>query len=66
MTYHGADPSRFEGETMRLKIRASMTILWMTILCLTALGLTARGAGAQFLQYTPPGGPEVSPESRQE
>ena len=38
----------------------------MTILCLTVLGLTARGAGAQFLQYTPPGGPEVSPESRQE
>jgi hypothetical protein len=38
----------------------------MTILCLTALVLTARGAGAQLLQYTPPGGPEVRPESRQE
>jgi hypothetical protein len=38
----------------------------MTILCLTVLGLTARGAGAQFLQYTPPGGPELRAESRQE
>jgi len=47
---------------MRLNVRASMTL----ILCLMALGLTARGAGAQFIQYTPPGGPEVRPESRQE
>jgi hypothetical protein len=46
---------------MRFKIRASMTIL-----CLLALGLRAKSAGAQFLQYTPPGGPEVRPESRQE
>jgi hypothetical protein len=42
---------------MRLKIRASMTL----ILC-----LFAEKAGAQFLQYTPPGGPEVTPESRRE
>src|SRR5436305_6624609 len=73
MAYHGADPNTFDsgalagrglarrGEIMRLTIRASMTIL-----CLTVLGLTARSAGAQFLQYTPPGGPELSPESRQE
>ncbi len=50
---------------MRLNIwpnrRASITIL-----CLTVLGLTARSAGAQFLQYTPPGGPELRPETRQE
>jgi hypothetical protein len=45
----------------RLKPRASLTIL-----CLAALGLTARSAGAQFLQYTPPGGPEIRPESRQD
>jgi hypothetical protein len=64
MTYHGAHPSRFKGETMRLNIclnrRASMTIL-----CLTVLGLSARRADAQF-QYTPPGGPDVRPESRRE
>lgn len=42
---------------MRLKIRASMTL----ILC-----LLAGDAGAQFLKYTPPGGPEETPESRKE
>jgi hypothetical protein len=42
---------------MRLKIRASMTL----ILC-----LLAGNAGAQFLKYTPPGGPEEVPESRKE
>ncbi|HEX9940391.1 MAG TPA: hypothetical protein VGG03_00120 [Thermoanaerobaculia bacterium] len=69
MTYHGADPNTFDsgavaehgharrGETMRLKFRASMTFI---------LFLIAGGAGAQFLQYTPPGGPERPPESRQE
>ncbi len=46
---------------MRLKIRVSMKL----ILCLTALILLTRDAGAQFLQYTPPGGPEEKPESRQ-
>lgn len=51
-----------QGETMRLKIRASMTL----ILCLTALLGRAGSAGAQFLQYTPPGGPEEKPASRQE
>ena len=73
MTYHGADPNTFHsgalagygharrGEIMRLKIRASMTL----ILCLTALCLMARSAGAQFLQYTPPGGPQEPSESRQ-
>lgn len=34
-------------------------------LCLMALCLTARIAGAQFLQYTPPGGPQEPSESRQ-
>ncbi len=77
MTYHDADPSACDsralsdhgharrGETMRLKIRASMTL----ILCLLAgllAGLQANTAGAQFLKYTPPGGPEQVPESRQE
>jgi hypothetical protein len=42
---------------MRLTIRAAMTL----ILC-----LLAGEAGAQFLQYTPPGGPTEEPESRQE
>src|SRR6185295_20290484 len=42
--------------TMRLKIRASMTL----ILC-----LLAGDVRAQFLKYTPPGGPEETPESRQ-
>ncbi|HEY0510703.1 MAG TPA: hypothetical protein VGH73_02285 [Thermoanaerobaculia bacterium] len=46
---------------MRLTIRASMRLF----LCLTALILMARDVGAQFLQYTPPGGPEEKPESRQ-
>ncbi len=47
---------------MRLKIQASMTL----ILCLTAFS-PARNAGAQSLvQYTPPGGPQERPESRQE
>jgi hypothetical protein len=48
---------------MRLTIRASMK----SILRLTAMMtiLLARDAGAQFLQYTPPGGPEEKPESRQ-
>lgn len=42
---------------MRLKILSSMTfILW----------LCAAAAGAQFLQYTPPGGPEQDPETRRE
>jgi hypothetical protein len=73
MAYHVADPNAFDnphrtghgsarGETMRLKIRASMTL----ILCLTALCWMAESAGAQFLQYTPPGGPREQPESRQE
>jgi hypothetical protein len=68
MAYHGADPNAFDGgtlvcrgparrgEIMRLKIRASMTL---------ALTLMAGSAGAQF-QYTPPGGPEETPASRQE
>ena len=42
---------------MRLTIRAAMTL----ILC-----LLAGEAGAQFLKYTPPGGPPEEPESRQE
>ena len=42
---------------MRLTIRALMTV----ILC-----LPAGNAGAQFLKYTPPGGPEETPESRKE
>ena len=42
---------------MRLKIRASMILL---------LFVAAGSAGAQFLQYTPPGGPEQPPESRKE
>jgi hypothetical protein len=46
---------------MRLKIRASMTVT----LCLLAF-LPADDAGAQFLKYTPPGGPETPPESRRE
>ena len=46
---------------MRLKIRVSMTV----ILCFLAL-LQANNAGAQFLQYTPPGGPAEKPESRKE
>jgi hypothetical protein len=46
---------------MRLTIRAAMT----SILFLSAF-LAADGAGAQFLKYTPPGGPEEEPESRQE
>lgn len=42
---------------MRLKILSSMTfILWWF----------AAAAGAQFLQYTPPGGPEKDPETRRE
>lgn len=41
----------------RIKIQMAMTL----ILCL----MSGR-AGAQFLQYTPPGGPEEPPESRQE
>jgi hypothetical protein len=68
LAYHGAD-SKIEsgglvqhgharhGEIMRLKILSSMTfILW----------LYAAAAGAQFLQYTPPGGPEQDPETRRE
>jgi hypothetical protein len=47
---------------MRLKSRASMTL----ILCLAALCCKAGSAGAQFVQYTPPGGPEEEPETRQE
>ena len=47
---------------MRLSSRASIIF----VLCLTALSLMARSAGAQFLQYTPPGGPTARPESRQE
>src|SRR5262245_3990916 len=46
---------------MRLTIRAAMTL----ILCLPAF-LLADSAGAQFLKYTPPGGPQETPESRQE
>jgi hypothetical protein len=42
---------------MRLTIRAAMTL----ILC-----LLAGEAGAQFLKYTPPGGPAEEPESRRE
>jgi hypothetical protein len=42
---------------MRLKILALMTM----ILC-----LAAADAGAQFLKYTPPGGPQEEPESRKE
>lgn len=45
------------GETMRIKIQMAMTL----ILCL----MSGR-AGAQFLQYTPPGGPEEPPESRKD
>jgi hypothetical protein len=51
---------------IRLKTRVSMKILCLTALGPMALGLTAKSAGAQFLQYTPPGGPEVRPESRQD
>jgi hypothetical protein len=47
---------------MRSKIRASMTL----VLCLTAPVWAARSAGAQFLQYTPPGGPTEKPASRRE
>ena len=47
---------------MHLKIRASMTV----ILCLMALFVMAGRAGAQFLQYTPPGGPGDQTETRQE
>jgi len=47
---------------MRLKSRASKTL----ILCLTALCCKAGSAGAQFVQYTPPGGPEEEAETRQE
>jgi hypothetical protein len=69
LTYHGADPNAFDsgaqsdngharqGETMRLKILVPMTL----ILC-----LAAEDAGAQFLKYTPPGGPQEEPESRKE
>jgi hypothetical protein len=72
MTYHGADPSACNsgalrdhgharrGETMRIKIRAAMTL----ILCLLAF-LLANAAGAQFIKYTPPGGPVEEPETRQ-
>ena len=42
---------------MRLPIRA---------LYLAVLFLSAGAASAQFVQYTPPGGPETPPESRQE
>lgn len=51
---------------IRLKTRASMKVLRLAALGLAAFGLTAKSAGAQFLQYTPPGGPEVRPESRQD
>jgi hypothetical protein len=44
-----------------IRSRASITLL----LCLLA-SLTAKSAGAQFFQYTPPGGPEQQPESRKE
>jgi hypothetical protein len=42
---------------MRLIVRVSMTML---------LVISSGNAGAQFLQYTPPGGPEQPPESRQQ
>lgn len=68
LAYHGADSTiesgglvqhghARHGEIMRLKILSSMTfILW----------LCAAAAGAQFLQYTPPGGPEEEAETRRE
>jgi hypothetical protein len=68
MTYHDAD-SKIDsgglvqhgharhGEIMRLKILSSMTFI---------LSLYAAAAGAQFLQYTPPGGPEEETETRRE
>ena len=72
MAYHGADPRTFNsfgasrhhgpagrGETMRIRIKLQMAMT--LILCL----MSGR-AGAQFLQYTPPGGPEVLPESRRD
>ena len=46
---------------IRLKTRASMKVLRLAALGLAAFGLTAGSAGAQFLQYTPPGGPEETP-----
>ncbi len=52
---------------MRRKIRSSTTpILGSFALLFTLLAalLTAGRAGAQFLQYTPPGGPVEKPESR--
>ena len=79
MAYHGADPSTFDnfgdfndfggaaasrhqgnarrGESMRIRIKVQMAMT--LILCL----MSGR-AGAQFLQYTPPGGPEELPELR--
>lgn len=47
---------------MHRKSRAAM----ISILCLAALCCKVRSAGAQFVQYTPPGGPEEEAESRQE
>ncbi|HEX6899496.1 MAG TPA: hypothetical protein VF789_07285 [Thermoanaerobaculia bacterium] len=71
MTYHGATPKAFDsgavahhgparrGEIMRLKtIRPMILFLF--------LWLVAGGAGAQFLQYTPPGGPDQESEDRRE
>ncbi|HSU84612.1 MAG TPA: hypothetical protein VLR69_19515, partial [Thermoanaerobaculia bacterium] len=60
------------GEIMRLNSslnrRSSTTsILCLAAFCLTALVVTADTAVAQFpVQYTPPGGPQEQPESRQE
>jgi hypothetical protein len=51
---------------MRLTMRFNKRVSIILVLCLTAIGLTARSAGAQFLQYTPPGGPAERPESRRE
>lgn len=77
MTYHDADPSAFDseivrhhgrarrGETMRTKTRLK-TAMAAVIAMASFLCLTAGKAGAQFLQYTPPGGPEEPPESRKE
>ena len=43
-----------------------MTIfLCLAMFCLAMIGVAGE-AGAQFLQYTPPGGPQDRPESRQE
>jgi hypothetical protein len=42
---------------MRRTLRASMTLLFFA---------SATSVGAQFLQYTPPGGPEQPPEARQQ